>query len=341
MKKTAFITGITGQDGSYLAEFLLKKNYRVVGFSKNPPEAQCNQIRNLAGKMDYVSGDLADRTSLYAAIHTTQPDEVYNLASQSYPGESWELSLETAMTNAIGAHLLFDVIREISPHTRIYQASSSEMYGQATQALQNENTPFNPLNPYAAAKVYAHHIANIYRKSYGMFISCGILFNHESPRRGLHFITQKIAYAVACIKLGIHTSPLLNEQGEPIVKEGILLLGNLDAKRDWGYAEDYVETMWLMLQQDKPDNFVIGTGQTRTIRELCEIAFSSMGLNWETHVRVDPRFIRPIETEAATADISKAKQILGWKPKTSFPDLIKKMVEAHIQKLKNRGAQYP
>lgn len=326
MKKIAFVTGITGQDGSYLAEFLLEKNYHVVGFSKN-------QTTNLAEKIDYISGDLANQASIRSAIQTIQPDEVYNLASQSYPGESWELSLETAMTNGIGAHFLFDAIREICPHTRIYQASSSEMYGQTTQTPQNEGTPFNPINPYAAAKVYAHHIANIYRKRYGMFISCGILFNHESPRRGLHFITQKIAYAVACIKLGIQNSPLLNEQGEPIVKEGILLLGNLDAKRDWGYAGDYIETMWLMLQQSKPDDFVIGTGQVKTIRELCEIAFSSVGLNFENHVKIDPRFVRPIETEATRADISKAKQVLDWEPKTSFPELIKKMIEAQIQKL--------
>lgn len=332
MKKTAFITGINGQDGSYLAEFLLQKNYQIVGFKKNQKVTQCDYLKDLQKKIHYISGDLSDHASIYSAIQDTQPDEVYNLASQSYPGESWELSKETAMTNAIGAHLLFDVVRKINPNIRIFQASSSEMYGQVIETPQNENTPFNPLNPYAAAKTYAHHIANIYRKSYGMFISCGILFNHESPRRGLCFITQKVAYAVACIKLGILTSPDVNEYGEPIVKEGILSLGNLNAKRDWGYAGDYVESMWLMLQQDQSDNFVIGTGQCRTIRELCETAFSFMNLNYEKHVKVDSRLMRPIETEATVADINKAKQILGWEPKTSFPELIQKMIMTHIQK---------
>lgn len=333
MKKTALITGVTGQDGSYLAELLLKKKYHVVGLSKTSRSIQSNNVNHLLGQIDYVFGDLSDSASIYSAISQVKPDEVYNLASQSYPGESWNLAIETAKTNGLGAHHLFDTIRQIKPDCRIYQASSSEIYGEVIESPQNENTPFNPINPYAAAKLYAHNIAKIYRKSYNMFIGCGILFNHESPRRGMHFITQKVTYASACIKMGIETSPLLNERGEPIVKNGILSLGNLDAKRDWGFARDYVQAMWLMLQQEKPDDFVIGTGQIRTIRQLCEAAFSYVGLDWQQYVNVDPYLARPTETGPTVADITKAKRILGWESSTSFNELIALMVDHHIQKL--------
>lgn len=334
MKKTALITGITGQDGSYLAELLLAKNYRVVGLSKNNHLALSDNIKHLGGKVESILGDLSDANSLQDAIKLAQPDEVYNLASQSYPGESWKLGIETAKTNALGAHLLFDTIRQLKPECRICQASSSEMFGEIAESPQNEQTRFNPVNPYAAAKLYAHNIAKIYRQSFKMFISSAILFNHESPRRGMHFITQKVTYAAACIKLGITNSTQLNESKEPIVKNGKLSIGNLDAKRDWGYAGDYVEAMWLMLQQDQPDDFIIGTGKIRTIRELCEAAFSCVNLDWQKYVEVDPRFIRPTETGPALADPTKAKKILGWEAKTSFNELIALMVEKHLEKLK-------
>ncbi|MDR3476676.1 MAG: GDP-mannose 4,6-dehydratase [Gammaproteobacteria bacterium] len=333
MKKTALITGVTGQDGSYLTELLLSKNYRVVGLSKNSRATTQHNVSHLLGQFEYVFGDLSDSTSIYAAIQETQPDEVYNLASQSYPGESWNLALETARTNGLGAHLLFDTVRQLKPSCRIYQASSSDMFGSVTETPQTEETAFNPLNPYAAAKLYAHNIAKIYRKSYNMFISCGILFNHESPRRGMHFITQKVTYAAACIKLGIMDSPLLNEQGEAIVKNGKLKLGNLDAERDWGFAGDYVEAMWLMLQQDKAEDFLIGTGEIRTIRELCEVAFSSIGKDWQDYITVDSRFVRRTETGPTVANTTKAREVLGWQAKTSFPELIHQMIQYHLDKL--------
>ncbi len=335
MAKTALVTGISGQDGSYLADLLLNKGYHVIGLAKNnhsnlPENLKQLQLRS---KIDFVFGDLADASAICAAINQTQPDEVYNLASQSYPGNSWTCAIETTRTNGLGAHLLFDTIRQLKPSCKIYQASSSEMFGEVSETPQNENTPFNPINPYAAAKLYAHNIAKIYRKSYNMFISCGILFNHESERRGLHFITQKVTYAAACLKLGIQNSSLLSETGEPIVKNGKLLLGNLDAKRDWGFAGDYVEAMWLMLQQTSPGDFVIGTGQIRTIRQLCETAFSCVNLDWEKHVQVDPRFVRPTDTGPTVADPSKAKKLLGWEAKVSFDELIARMVKKHLEHL--------
>ncbi len=333
MKKTALITGISGQDGSYLAELLLEKNYRVVGLVKNNHSTVYDNIKSVRDHIEFVWGDLGDASAIYAAIQQTQPDEVYNLASQSYPGDSWRSAIETTRTNGLGAHLLFDTIRQLKPNCRIYQASSSEMFGEVTESPQQENTPFHPINPYAAAKLYAHNIARIYRKSYNMFISCGILFNHESERRGIHFITQKVSYAAACLKLGIKNSPLLSEKGDPIVKNGKLLLGNLDANRDWGFAGDYVKAMWLMLQHPDPEDFVIGTGKIRTIRQLCETAFSHVGLNWEHYVQVDPRFVRPTDTGPTVADPSKAKALLGWEATVSFNDLISAMVEKHLEKL--------
>lgn len=333
MNKTALITGVTGQDGSYLTELLLEKNYRVVGLCKNSRSTNSKNVAHLQGKIEYVFGDLSDSTSIYKAVKDAQPDEVYNLASQSYPGESWNLALETARTNGLGAHLLFDTVRQLNPACRIYQASSSEMFGVVTETPQDDNTPFNPINPYAAAKLYAHNMAKIYRQSYKMFISCGILFNHESPRRGMHFITQKITYAAACLKLGIKNSPLLNEQNEPIIKNGKLLLGNLNAKRDWGFAGNYVEAMWLMLQHDTPDDFAIGTGQIRTIQQVCEAAFSYVGLNWENYIEVDPRFVRPTETGPTVANTTKAQKILNWQAKMSFDELLTIMVDNHLEQL--------
>lgn len=333
MTKTALITGITGQDGSYLAELLLSKNYRVIGLSKNNHLAQSQYIKHLNGKIESIMGDIGDADSVYDAIKKAQPDEVYNLASQSLPGESWKLGIETAKANALGAQLLFDTVRQLKPECRIYQASSSEMFGVVKESPQNEETLFNPVNPYSAAKLYAHNIAKIYRKSYNMFISCGILFNHESPRRGMHFIPQKVAYAAACLKLGIQNSPVLNEKGDPIVKNGKLSLGNLNAQRDWGYAGDYVEAMWLMLQHHTPDDFIIGTGKTHTIQHLCETAFSHVGLNWKDYVVVDERLVRPTESSPLLADTSKAKKILGWQAKMSFEDLVATLVDAHLEKM--------
>lgn len=333
MKKTALITGITGQDGSYLAELLLNKNYRVIGLCRHKHPIQPNNLRHLQGKIQYAYGDLSDSASVYTIIQESQPDELYNLASQSYPGNSWSLAIETMQTNGLGAHRLFDAVRQLKPNCKIYQASSSEMFGEITQTPQNEHTSFNPINPYAAAKLYAHNIAKIYRQSYKMFISCGILFNHESPRRGMHFITQKITYAAACIKLGIRTSALLNEKGNPIVNNNQLSLGNLNAQRDWGFAGDYVEAMWLMLQQTQPDDFIIGTGKPKTIKELCETAFSYVNLNWEDYVVSDESLKRPIETGHTIADASKAKKLLNWQPSKSFEQLITEMVEYHLKTL--------
>ena len=332
-QKIALITGIAGQDGSYLAELLLEKGYRVIGLIKNRHIDRYSNIRHLKNKIEHFFGDLSDQAAIYDIIKETEPHEVYNLASQSYPGESWTSALKTVRTNGLGAHHLFDTIRQLNPSCKIYQASSSEMYGEVIQTPQNEDVPFKPVNPYAAAKLYAHNIANIYRKSYQMFISCGILFNHESERRGMHFITQKVSYAAACLKLGIQNSVLLNENGDPIVKHGKLMLGNLDAQRDWGYARDYVEAMWLMLQHNQADDFVIGTGQIRTIRQLCEAAFTYVNLNWEDYIQVDKRFIRPTDTGPTVADTTKAKKILGWEAKTTFNTLIKLMVDNHLKNL--------
>jgi GDPmannose 4,6-dehydratase len=333
-KKTALIIGITGQDGSYLTEFLLAKNYQVVGLMRKTSALPSSHIAHLANKIHFAYGDLLDTFSIAENIRSYQPDEIYNLASQSYPGESWRLAIETAEITGIGAHRVYEAVRYVKPDCRIYQASSSEMFGTPMVVTQNEQTPFAPVNPYGASKLYAHTMAQIYNTSYKLFIACGILFNHESPRRGLHFLTQKVAYGAACIKLGVLSSPDLNEQGEPIVKDGKIALGNLDAKRDWGFAGDYVEAMWMMLQHKKPDTFVIGTGDVRTVRQLCEEAFGGIGLDWSEHVVVDPRFIRLTETGNTVADATKAKTELGWSPRTSFSDMVKLMVEHQMRRLK-------
>lgn len=328
MQKTAVITGILGQDGYYLSKFLLSKKYKVIGLDAS--KAVMGADNDFTG-VEIINANLGDIDALYKIIKKHQPDEVYNLASQSMPSASWRLAIETGEINGLGAHRLFEVIRQIKPSCHIYQASSSEMFGKVLQTPQNEGTPFNPVNPYAAAKLYAHNIAKIYRDSYKMFISCGILFNHESPRRPMSFVVQKITYAAACLKRGIETSAECNEFGEPIVKDGKVLVGNLDAKRDFGFAGDYVEAMWLMLQYIHPDDFVVGTGELRTIRDVCKEAFAYVGLDWEKYVVADPRLMRPIETGDTVADISKARAVLNWQPKTSFAELIAAMVERNLK----------
>lgn len=333
-RKTAFITGITGQDGSYLAEFLLKKGYKVVGLVRRTSHFELANIIHLQDQIEIHQGDLLDAVSLREILQRIKPDEVYNLAALTSPGQSFKQPIHTAEITALGAHRVLEAVKDVVPSAKFYQASSSEMYGWVSEVPQNESTPFNPANPYAAAKLYAHNIAKIYRKSYGMFICCGILFNHESPRRGLVFVTQKIAYAAAAIKAGIMTSEHLNEEGEPIVKDGKVALGNLRARRDWGFAGDYVEAMWLMLQQKKPDDYVIGTGESHTVGEFAQKAFAHVGLDWRQYVIQDKRLIRPTETGPLIADYSKAKKALGWKPKTSFEELVGMMVDANLARLK-------
>lgn len=334
MTKTALITGISGQDGSYLAEFLLRKNYHVIGLIRKTSNPELKYLKHLQNQIELTYGDLLDSVSLVNVLSRTHPEEIYNLASQSYPGESWRIPIQTAEITALGAHRVFEAARQICPQAKIYQASSSEMYGKVLEIPQRETTPFNPVNPYAACKLYAHNLAHIYRQSYKTFISCGILFNHESPRRGLNFVTRKVTLGAACIKLGLTTAPLLNEEGEPLVKNNKLHLGNLEAQRDWGFAGDYVEAMWRMLQRKKPDDFVIATGETHTIKDLCQEAFSYLQLDWRRYVVVDKRFVRPTETGPLVGDFSKAKKILKWSPKTHFRELVRLMTDAALAELK-------
>jgi GDPmannose 4,6-dehydratase len=332
--KRALITGITGQDGSYLAEFLLKKRYKVSGLVRKTSNRAYDNISHIQEDLTLIQADLLDPISIREAIQQIMPDEIYNLASQSHPAESFRQPIHTAEITGLGAHRVLDATLDIVPKAKFYQASSSEMYGWVKEIPQSEETPFNPANPYAAAKLYAHDITRIYRKSYNMFAATGILFNHESPRRHLGFVTQKVAYAAACVMLDIKNSEHLNESGEVIVKNGKVALGNLEAKRDWGFAGDYVEAMWLILQQKNPDDFVIGTGETHTIKELCEEAFSYVGLNWKDYVIIDKRFIRPTETGPLVANPAKSKKVLGWTPKTSFKMLVKMMVDTWVARLK-------
>jgi len=332
--KKALITGITGQDGSYLAELLLEKNYQVFGMIRKTSHFLQPNIAHIQQDLNLIYADLLDPVSIDSTVKSVMPDEVYNLASQSAPSESFKQPIHTAEITGIGAHRVLEAVRESKPDAKFYQASSSEMYGWVKEIPQTEDTPFNPANPYAAAKLYAHNICRIYRESYKMFIANGILFNHESPRRGLGFVTQKVTYAAACAKLGVKTSEYLNEEGEPIYKNGKVALGNLEAKRDWGFAGDYVKAMWLMLQQETPDDFVVATGKTHTIRELCEVAFDYVGLKWQDHVIVDDRFVRPTETGPLVGDASKARKILGWKPAVSFEKLVQMLVDAHVSRLK-------
>lgn len=330
--KTAFITGITGQDGSYLADLLLTKGYRVIGLARRSTNYVYPNLLGLKGKVDLVYGDLIDAETLGNAIRNYQPDEVYNLAAQSVPADSWNQPIVTAEVTAVGALRLLEAVRKFKPDARFYQATSREIYGGVPQEVIDESSPLLANNPYGIAKLYAHLITQNYRDSYGMFTCAGVLFNHESERRSLHFISRKVTMAVACIYLDTPHVPL-NEVGQPLVVNKKLKLGNLDAVRDWGYAKEYVEAIWLMMQQDKPEDYVIATNTLHTVRDLCELAFGAAGLNWQDHVEVDERFLRPTEINAARGDYSKAEAKLGWKPRTSLKELIQLMVDADIRRV--------
>ncbi len=323
--KRALITGITGQDGSYLAELLLEKGYRVFGMVRRSSTEHFTRIEHLRSEVEIVQGDLLDPFSLAELIERHRPDEVYNLAAQSFVPTSWNQPVLTAEFTAVGVTRLLEAIRHVAPKTRFYQASSSEMFGKVQEVPQRETTPFYPRSPYGVAKVYGHWITVNYRESYGLFACSGILFNHESPRRGLEFVTRKVTNGAARIKLGL--------------ADGIAL-GNLDSKRDWGYAGDYVEAMWLMLQQEAPHDYVIATGETHSVREMVEIAFGHVGLDWSRHVKVDPTLVRPAEVDLLVGDSARARNELGWKPRKIFRDLIAEMVEhdlALVARDKERG----
>ena len=324
MSKRVLITGITGQDGSYLAELLLDKGYDVVGMVRRSSTVNMERVAHLAGDVEFVPGDLLDQASMIKVLRTHRPDEVYNLAAQSFVHTSFGQPVLTGETTALGVTRLLDAIRLVDPSIRYYQASSSEMFGHARQVPQTEDTPFHPRSPYGVAKVYGHWITINYRESYDLHASSGILFNHESPRRGLEFVTRKISHGASAISLGLADE---------------LRLGNLDAKRDWGFAGDYVEAMWLMLQQDEPDDFVVCTGETHSVREFCELAFSRLGLDWQDYVVVDEAFLRPAEVDLLVGDSSKAAERLGWKPQTGFADLVAMMVDADLALLE--GAPRP
>ena len=331
--KKALITGITGQDGSYLAELLLERGYQVFGLIRRENWFRPNHVNPLDDRVQIVFGDMSEGVDISSALQEAEPDEVYNLASQSRPDESWARAPETLMINGMGALRLFEAVRHVCPQARVYQASSSEMFGHVKETPQNEHTPFKPANPYAASKVYAHDMVRVYRESYGLFICSGIAFNHESERRPLHFVTQKIAYGAACAALGIKRSRDLNECGRPIVEGGRLALGNLDTARDWGHASDFVRAMWSMLQLPQPDDFVVGTGQLHTLRQLCHVAYGIVGLDWQDHVRRDTALVRPLETGKTVADARKARSVLKWEPTISFEQMVRKMVDAQIARL--------
>lgn len=331
--KRALITGVTGQDGSYLAELLLEKGYKVYGLARRESWLRPNLASHLSGRIEIVFGDINEGVDLANALNRAQPDEIYNLASQSRPSESWPRPAETLLLNGLAPVRLFEAVRKEHPECRLYHASSSEMFGKPPITPQDEGAPLEPANPYAAAKVYAHQMAKIYRESYGLYIASGILFNHESERRPLSFLTQKVAYGAACAKLGIANSPDLNETGRPIVENGHLALGNLEVERDWGYAPDYVKAMWLILQQNEPSDFVIGSGQPRSLKVLCEVAYRSVGCDWRDCVVSDPNLVRPLEPSRLIANASKARTVLGWQPKVSFEEMISRMVSAQIERL--------
>lgn len=321
-KKVALITGITGQDGSYLADLLVEKGYRVYGMVRRSSVEKFERIQHLIGKIELIQGDLLDQLSLISVLKETKPDEIYNLAAQSFVPTSWAQPVLTSEFTAVGVTRLLEAIRLVDRSIKFYQASSSEMYGKVRETPQTEMTPFYPRSPYGVCKVYGHYITVNYRESYGLFAVSGILFNHESPRRGLEFVTRKVTDGVARIKLGLAKD---------------ISLGNLDAKRDWGFAGDYVEAMWLMLQQPQPDDFVIATGQTRSVKELVQIAFSHVDLNWEKYVKLDRAFLRPAEVDLLVGDSSKAKRELKWQPSVSFEQMIKMMVDSDIQRLSKGG----
>jgi GDPmannose 4,6-dehydratase len=315
-QRRALITGITGQDGSYLAEFLLEKGYAVYGMVRRASSDHFARIAHLHDRIHLREGDLLDQLSLITLLHETEPHEVYNLAAQSFVPTSWEQPILTSEATALGVTRMLEALRVVDRSIKFYQASSSEMFGKVRESPQDEKTPFYPRSPYGVAKVYGHYITVNYRESYGLFAVSGILFNHESPRRGRQFVTRKITHGVARIKLGLASE---------------LKLGNLEAKRDWGFAGDYVEAMWLMLQQPTPDDFVIATGETHSVRELCEVAFARVGLDWERHVVVDKTHVRPAEVDYLIGDAGKARRVLGWSPKVSFRNLVEMMVDADVE----------
>src|SRR3954462_1902645 len=320
--KRALITGITGQDGSYLAEFLLAQGYDVIGMIRRSSTVNFERIRHIQEKIALISGDLLDEVSMINLLRENRPTEVYNLAAQSFVQTSWAQPVFTGETTALGVTRVLDAIRIVDPDIRFYQASSSEMFGKVVEVPQREATPFYPRSPYGVAKVYGHWITVNYRESYGMHANSGILFNHESPRRGLEFVTRKITNSAARIKLG---------------RDKELRLGNLESQRDWGFAGDYVKAMWLMLQQDQPGDFVVATGQTQSVRHFCELAFGHVGLDYRDYVVLDERFMRPAEVDLLVGDSSCARSMLGWQPETSFEDLVRMMVEADITLLRGQS----
>ena len=318
---TALITGITGQDGSYLAEFLLDKGYTVVGLVRRTSTVNFERIGHIQDRLTLVSGDLLDQTSLNQVLEEYRPEEVYNLAAQSFVQTSWTQPVFTGEVTALGVTRMLDAIRAVDPSIRFYQASSSEMFGKVREVPQKESTPFYPRSPYGVAKVYGHWITVNYRESYDLHTTSGILFNHESPRRGLEFVTRKITDGAARIKLGLADK---------------LALGNLDAKRDWGFAGDYVRAMWLMLQQERGDNYVIATGSTHSVQRLCELAFGHLDLDWQEFVVQDPRYMRPAEVDLLVGDPTKAGKVLGWEPLVTFEELIQMMVDADMERLRDK-----
>ncbi|HYW12023.1 MAG TPA: GDP-mannose 4,6-dehydratase [Longimicrobium sp.] len=322
--KTALITGITGQDGSYLAELLLEKGYKVYGLVRRSSTVTFERIQHIADRLELLSADLHDQNSLFYALEASQPDEVYNLAAQSFVQTSWTQPVLTGDVTGLGVTRVLEAIRifDRDRKIRFYQASSSEMFGKVMAVPQAEDTPFYPRSPYGVAKVYGHWATVNYRESYGMYAVSGILFNHESPRRGLEFVTRKVTDAAARIKLGLADE---------------LRLGNLDAQRDWGFAGDYVRAMWLMLQQDTPDDYVVATGETHTVQKLVETAFGALDLDWRPYVKLDPRFMRPAEVDLLVGDPSRAKNELGWEPLVGFDELIRMMVDADVERLRGAG----
>src|SRR5437660_6245845 len=325
MQKRALITGITGQDGSYLAEFLLGKGYKVFGVVRRSSTDNVDRISHLSEKVVFIQADLLDQSSLISALRQAQPQEVYNLAAQSFVPTSWHQPVLTGEFTALGVTRMLEAIRAVDRDMRFYQASSSEMFGNPPESPQDETTPFHPRSPYGVAKVYGHHITVNYRESYGLFAVSGILFNHESPRRGLEFVTRKISDGVARIKLGLAEE---------------LRLGNPAAKRDWGFAGDYVRAMWLMLQQELADDYVIGTGETHSVEEFVSIAFNRVGLDWHKYVVIDPKFYRPAEGDLRLANPAKANRVLGWSPQLTFTELVQMMVDADVALLCGQKSKY-
>jgi GDPmannose 4,6-dehydratase len=322
MAKRALITGITGQDGSYLAELLLDQGYEVIGMLRRSSTLNFERIAHIQDRVTLVTGDLLDEVSMISILREHRPNEVYNLAAQSFVQTSFSQPVLTGETTALGVTRILDAVRIVDPEIRFYQASSSEMFGKVHEVPQRETTPFHPRSPYGVAKVYGHWITVNYRESYGLHASSGMLFNHESPRRGLEFSTRKISNGAARIKHGLDTT---------------LALGNLDAQRDWGFAGDYVRAMWLMLQQEEPSDYVVATGETHSVRELCELAFGRVGLDYKDHVVVDERFFRPAEVDLLVGDSSRARQTLGWKPDVGFSDLVAMMVDADLEVVARQG----